>query len=325
MSGYSGTPLARKLGIKEGADRGTRQPGGPPHAARSAPAGRPLEADPRGPRSTWPSCSSPAGTTWRGGGPRSPRRSGRGAGVGGVAQALERGGHGPDQAFRADLLPSGWVDVKVCAIDETWSGLESRPCKELRPLGPPGRARRGPRRPGRPQRRCAPPTRSSLARFSSQIGIAACLRPPPGRVGGWAGRGRRPRRWRRRRPRRRAPWPPRARVRAAGRRRSAPGPAAGSRPATPARPGGAPAGHDGGRVDRSADVAGVVKHHRRRPATVASGDEVDGGPARRPAPTPAPAGPGAAGTAGTSTSPGPDRRGGGPRRAAPVARRPVRP
>jgi hypothetical protein len=38
-----------------------------------------------------------------------------------------------EDAFRADLLPSGWVDVKVCAIDETWSGLKFVLRKELRP------------------------------------------------------------------------------------------------------------------------------------------------------------------------------------------------
>ena len=36
-------------------------------------------------------------------------------------------------------------------------------------------------------------------------------------------------------------------------------------------------GHDVGRVDRSADVAGVVEHHGRRTAAVAGGDEVDRG------------------------------------------------
>jgi hypothetical protein len=25
--------------------------------------------------------------------------------------------------LRAELLPTGWVDNKVCAIDDTWSGL----------------------------------------------------------------------------------------------------------------------------------------------------------------------------------------------------------
>ncbi|HEY1956277.1 MAG TPA: hypothetical protein VGH28_11710 [Polyangiaceae bacterium] len=28
-----------------------------------------------------------------------------------------------DNALRAAILPTGWVDNKVCAIDETWSGL----------------------------------------------------------------------------------------------------------------------------------------------------------------------------------------------------------
>ena len=38
-----------------------------------------------------------------------------------------------EDAFREDLLPSGWVDVKVCAIDETWSGLKMVLRKERRP------------------------------------------------------------------------------------------------------------------------------------------------------------------------------------------------
>ena len=28
-----------------------------------------------------------------------------------------------EQTFRDVILPTGWVDTKVCAIDETWSGL----------------------------------------------------------------------------------------------------------------------------------------------------------------------------------------------------------
>jgi len=34
---------------------------------------------------------------------------------------------------RAVALPTGLVDVKVCAIDETWSGLRLCLRKELRP------------------------------------------------------------------------------------------------------------------------------------------------------------------------------------------------
>ena len=37
-----------------------------------------------------------------------------------------------EQTFRDLLLPSGWVDVKVCAIDDTWSGLKFVLRKELR-------------------------------------------------------------------------------------------------------------------------------------------------------------------------------------------------
>jgi hypothetical protein len=37
-----------------------------------------------------------------------------------------------ESTLREDLLPSGWVDVKVCAIDATWSGLKFVKRKELR-------------------------------------------------------------------------------------------------------------------------------------------------------------------------------------------------
>jgi hypothetical protein len=37
-----------------------------------------------------------------------------------------------ENEFRTLLLPSGWVDVKVCAIDDTWSGLKFVLRKELR-------------------------------------------------------------------------------------------------------------------------------------------------------------------------------------------------
>jgi len=29
-----------------------------------------------------------------------------------------------ENVLREVLLPTGWVDVKVCAVDETWSGLK---------------------------------------------------------------------------------------------------------------------------------------------------------------------------------------------------------
>ena len=38
-----------------------------------------------------------------------------------------------ENGLREDLLPSGWVDNKVCAIDDTWSGLRFVLRKEQRP------------------------------------------------------------------------------------------------------------------------------------------------------------------------------------------------
>jgi hypothetical protein len=37
-----------------------------------------------------------------------------------------------EDVLRATLLPTGWVDNKVCAIDVTWSGLRFVQRKELR-------------------------------------------------------------------------------------------------------------------------------------------------------------------------------------------------
>lgn len=42
-----------------------------------------------------------------------------------------------EQDFRDHILPLGWVDVKVCAIDEDWSGLKflKRKANPSDPLG----------------------------------------------------------------------------------------------------------------------------------------------------------------------------------------------
>jgi len=37
-----------------------------------------------------------------------------------------------ENVIREAALPMGWVDVKVCAVDETWSGLKLVIRKELR-------------------------------------------------------------------------------------------------------------------------------------------------------------------------------------------------
>ena len=67
----------------------------------------------------WPTLTSavgPEGTVWV----AWPKRSS------GVPTDLT------EDCFRADLLPTGWVDTKVCAVDDTWSGLRFVLRKELR-------------------------------------------------------------------------------------------------------------------------------------------------------------------------------------------------
>ncbi|WP_050797342.1 DUF3052 family protein [Hylemonella gracilis] len=41
-----------------------------------------------------------------------------------------------EDTIRELALPLGWVDVKVCAVTEVWSGLKLVVRKELRPKGP---------------------------------------------------------------------------------------------------------------------------------------------------------------------------------------------
>ncbi|MGH8030147.1 MAG: DUF3052 domain-containing protein [Arenimonas sp.] len=125
-AGYSGTPLARKLGIVEGLRVATRNAPGdylewlaplPPavdfvdvsaagvalfhlfHIERAA-----LEADlvalrPRVAR------GDPVWVSW-------PKRSAR------VATDIS------EDVIRSVALPLGYVDIKVCAVSEVWSGLK---------------------------------------------------------------------------------------------------------------------------------------------------------------------------------------------------------
>ena len=56
-----------------------------------------------------------------------------------------------EDVIREVCLPMGFVDVKVCAVDATWSGLKLVIRKELRTASPVPRAT-DPRRPGNPVR-----------------------------------------------------------------------------------------------------------------------------------------------------------------------------
>ena len=132
MAGYSGTPLAQKLGIKPGATVAyIRRPEGfqielPPDVVVEPRLGGPLDVCiaffTRAADITrdWPKLTkamTPAGGLW-------------------VAWPKKASGIVTDiteQTFRDLLLPTGWVDNKVCAIDDTWSGLRFVLRTDLRP------------------------------------------------------------------------------------------------------------------------------------------------------------------------------------------------
>ena len=136
MAGYSGTPLPKKLGIKDGRPRRVRARAGgvPRHAWRSArrrhrpdPRERPAERI-RAPRSTSSSPSSPAGAEFE----RPPAEADGGRRRGrrpldllaeGVLRHADRHHRGRRPRRRRR---GGLVDNKVCAIDEVWSGLPGR-------------------------------------------------------------------------------------------------------------------------------------------------------------------------------------------------------
>jgi hypothetical protein len=125
MAGYSGTPLARKLGVTAGGS--VLLDGAPPRfSLGELPDGVELRARlGRGPydvivcfcpdfdrlAARWPALhprTTPAGALWI----AWPKRSS------GLATDLD------ENVVRAYALAHGRVDVKVCAVDEVWSGLK---------------------------------------------------------------------------------------------------------------------------------------------------------------------------------------------------------
>lgn len=124
-AGYSGTPLAAKLGIRGGSRVGlVGAPDGLEEALAPLPAGVRIghrlgrgldlvvvfvtsrsELERRWPRLT--GALVPSGMLWV----AWPKRSS------GVATDMT------EHVVRAVALPSGWVDTKVAAIDAVWSGL----------------------------------------------------------------------------------------------------------------------------------------------------------------------------------------------------------
>jgi len=133
-AGYSGTPLAKKLGLREG-DRVALvgAPDGfeallepvPPGVRLFSRATTALDAilffvtrraDVESRHRALASRLTPAGMLWL----AWPKRAS------GVPTDVT------EDVLREVILPSGMVDTKVCAIDETWSGLRFVRRKELR-------------------------------------------------------------------------------------------------------------------------------------------------------------------------------------------------
>lgn len=136
MAGYSGAPLARKLGIKEGHEVVVVDaPKGFAKTLEPLPAGTRVGSRRSGSKKldvvlafvktratlsaafeAWTSEMDEAGGFWV----AWPKKSS------GVATELT------EDVLRELLLPTGWVDNKVCAVDEIWSGLRFVKRKENR-------------------------------------------------------------------------------------------------------------------------------------------------------------------------------------------------
>ncbi len=125
MAGYSGTPLPKKLGIVDGTTFAVRNaPDGfagtlgdlPPTATWRRQVRRGLDTVIAFHTSRaalvrdWPKLTAavePNGTVW----------------VAWPKKASKVPTDITEDVLRDEFLPTGWVDIKVCAIDETWSGL----------------------------------------------------------------------------------------------------------------------------------------------------------------------------------------------------------
>ena len=134
MPGYSGTPLSVKLGIKEGHRvRTTGAPANylellnpvPPNVSISSRLSKRIDmwhiftksyTELESKLPTLMAAIQPDGTIWV----SWPKKSS------GVPSTVT------EDSIREIALPLGLVDVKVCAIDETWSGLKLVVRKELR-------------------------------------------------------------------------------------------------------------------------------------------------------------------------------------------------
>ena len=133
MAGYSGTPLARKLGVTD--DTTVVAIGAPKHYAAllaPLPAGARVATAAKTPRFVHLFTTSRAELGAR---LRQLRGALDQAGVIWVSwpkKAAKVETDITEDTIRSVALPLGFVDVKVCAIDDTWSGLKLVIRKNLR-------------------------------------------------------------------------------------------------------------------------------------------------------------------------------------------------
>ena len=128
-AGYSGTPLQKKLGITEGMvvcapnapdGFGAEFTGVKWKKRLTAPVDLVVAFHAERSTVNWPALTNavgPYGVVWV----AWPKKSSK------VPTDLT------EDVWREVVLPTGWVDVKVCAIDDVWSGLKFVLRKELRP------------------------------------------------------------------------------------------------------------------------------------------------------------------------------------------------
>jgi hypothetical protein len=133
-TGYSGTPLAKKLGFKAG--QRVSAPGAPPnYRSLLAPIPDGIEFQARVSKTTdivhlfttsktvlaknlvsYRKMLHPEAAIWV----SWPKKAAK------IATDIT------EDTIREVALPLGWVDIKVCAVDESWSGLKLVLRKELR-------------------------------------------------------------------------------------------------------------------------------------------------------------------------------------------------
>ena len=136
--GYSGTPLPRKLGIKPGHEVAVL--GGPVGVAASL-AGLPGVEVRRDLSGSDPLDVIVCFVTWRAdleeqlGRLRQRMAPAAGLWVAWPKRAPRVPTDMTEHVVREIALPTGLVDNKVCAIDETWTGLRLVIRRELRPAG----------------------------------------------------------------------------------------------------------------------------------------------------------------------------------------------